>query len=78
MVDHGEWMKTLEPLGITYRKAQYWMHIVRMACRLRDSVRDEPGDREREYCESSSSMAGAADFVYCDAAGHLALGRLAS
>ena len=27
-LDHGEWMKTLERLGITYRKAQYWMHIV--------------------------------------------------
>src|SRR5579864_2178404 len=26
-LEHGEWMKTLERLGITYRKAQYWMHI---------------------------------------------------
>jgi hypothetical protein len=26
---HGDWMPTLERLGITYRKAQYWMHVVK-------------------------------------------------
>ncbi|MFL6302845.1 MAG: hypothetical protein ACJ72H_04825 [Candidatus Sulfotelmatobacter sp.] len=26
-LEHGQWIDTLERLGITYRKAQYWMHI---------------------------------------------------
>jgi hypothetical protein len=30
-IKHGEWMPTLERLGITYRKAQYWMDAVRWA-----------------------------------------------
>jgi hypothetical protein len=28
-LDHGDWMPTLERLGITYRKAQYWIDVVR-------------------------------------------------
>jgi len=41
-LEHGQWMKTLERLGITYRKAQYWMHIYKGA-RPTGSKRPEKG-----------------------------------